>query len=135
MPDKDKSERLKYLKDELRKQKEKLCLHNECIKNLLASLDFNNKEIKYNQGWIKFHKDSILKHKKQIKEAENNSEKLDQIGKLSFHNEQIKNHHNLCISYHKKEISYALKWIELNKKALLECESQIKFLEDKIAKI
>lgn len=132
MPDKDKSERLKYFEEELRKQNEKISSHKKHIEVLENSIKSQRDEVKYNEGWIKFHKDSILKHERQIKEAKDDSERDDQIKKLAFHMEEIKNHHNTCIGYHKREVSYALKWIKFNKKALLECESQIKFLENKI---
>lgn len=135
MPDKDKSERLKYLEEELRKQNEKLSFHKKHIEILENSVKLQKDEIKYNKGWVKFHNDSILKHKRQINYAKDDLEKADQIRKLAFHMDQIKNHHNTCIDYHKRELSYTLDWIRLSEEALSECNFQIKFLEDKIASL
>ncbi len=132
MPDMDKSERLAYLEEELRKQREKLDFHKKHIEALEDSIKFQKGEIEYNEGWVRFHKDSMLRHENQVKDSRDGSEKEDQIRKLAFHEGQIRNHHNACIAYHQGELSYALKWVQLNKEALEECNVRIKFLEGRI---
>jgi hypothetical protein len=58
----------------------------------------------------------------------------DKSERLGYFNEELRKQNEKLDfhSYHKIELSYALKWIELNKKAMAECSSQIKFLENRI---
>tara|TARA_Y100000310_G_scaffold246405_1_gene251707 strand:- start:575 stop:955 length:381 start_codon:yes stop_codon:yes gene_type:complete len=120
--------RLSYLTKELEKQKAKLDSHKEQIGLLKDSRVFNEKGIKYNQGWVTFHLEAIEKHKEQIKADVGD----DQVSKLNFHIEQIENHHKENISYHKKEICTIDKWIKMHRDSIPSCDEQIKFLQRKI---
>ena len=128
----DKTKRLGYLKEELRKQLQELDIHNEHTAKLKESINFQQQEIRYNKGWREFHENSIENHKKQIQQTLNLDEKKDQEIKLAFHVRQIQEHHNKYLEYHKRQIEYSGDWLCLHKKGIIECNKQIEFLKQKI---
>lgn len=100
----DKSDRLKYLNGEKDKQEKRKSVYLQQLEEIRKLLEENEKEINYNEGWIKFHENSIVEHKKEVERIVDFEVKKDQEKKLKFHQEQIENHHNKNIGYHKKEV-------------------------------
>lgn len=130
---KDKSARLKYLNEEKQKQEEKKYFYIQQIKKLKALFEFNEKEIKYNKGWVAFHEGAIEKHKEEIQKAITLEKKQEQENKLRFHVGEIENHHKKYIDYHKKEMElFIKKEIQLFNEGIRNCEQQLNFLSNKI---
>jgi len=129
---KDMSERLKYLQGQKNLQDKRRYLYLHQLFEVKELLEKNEKEIVYNDGWVKFHENAIEGHKKQIQETLNFEEKKDQEGKLGFHVKEIRNHHEQNLDYHKKEIDALKKEIQLFEGGVKRCEEQIEFLEKKI---
>ncbi len=132
---KDRAERLKYLNQEKEKQEERKIFYISQINKLKDLIKSNQKEIKYNWGWIAFHEKSIENHKKRIQSIVKFNEKQDQEKKLDFHIKEIKNHHEGYIKFHKKEIDFMKKEIQLFKHGVKKCDEQIVFLGNKINKV
>jgi len=64
---KDMSERLKYFKEQHNQQSNRKEFYSEQLLEIKRLLELNEKEIKYNEGWINFHANSIDDHKKKLK--------------------------------------------------------------------
>ena len=129
---KDKSERLNYFYGEKQKQDKRKNLYVQQLEEIRSLLEVNEKEIKYNGGWISFHETSIESHKKQIQETFDFEKKKEQEERLKFHTEQIENHHKKCIEFHKKEVEFIKKEIQLFEDGIKKCEEQLEFLNKKI---
>ena len=76
--EKDKLGRLRYLEGEKGKQEKRKSVYVQQLEEIQESLEANKKEIEYNEGWIRFHEDSIDGHKKEIQETFDLDEKIDQ---------------------------------------------------------
>lgn len=132
-PDKtDKSERLNYLRGEKAKQEKRKDFYSQQLSEIQEMLEANKKEIRYNEGWSKFHEEAIKGHQKVINETFDLNEKEDQEKKLEFHKIQIKEHHKKNVEYHQKEIKSIKKEIELFEEGIKRCEEQLGFLGKKI---
>ena len=129
---KDKSERLRYLNEEKEKQEKRRAFYIDQINNLKDWIKSNQKEIKYNEGWINFHKNSEEKHKEKIKQTAILDEKIEQENKLDFHIKEIKNHHEEYINFHKREIDFINEEIKFFEKGIDKCQKQLDFLNEKI---
>ncbi len=129
---KDMSYRVNYLRSQKQQQKERSNFYVGEILRIKELLEINEKEIIYNDGWIKFHEVGIEGHKKQIQEAFSLDEKKDQEQKLQFHIKQIEDHHKKTIEYHKKELNALRKEIQLFEEGIKRCEEQINYLNEKI---
>jgi len=128
----DKSERVKYLEGERVKQEKRKGFYFQQLKEIKEFLDANEKEIRYNEGWINFHEESIKGHQKEIEETFDLDKKRDQDKKLEFHKIQIEEHHKKNVKYHQKEIDSIKKEIELFGEGIKRCEEQLEFLSKKI---
>jgi len=130
--EKDKLGRLKYLEEEKAKQGKRKSVYVQQLEEIQKLLGSNKKEIEYNEGWIRFHGDSIENHKKTIQETFDLNEKIDQEKKLEFHKKQIEEHHNKSIEYHRKEIEFIKREIQIFEDGIKKCEEQLEFLNRKI---
>ena len=129
---KDRSERIKYLNHEKDKQEERKQFYLAQIAQLKELIKSNQKEIRYNEGWVKFHEAGIEKHKENIREIAILDEKLDQEKKLAFHLEQIEKHHKEYIMLHKRELEFIEQEVKFFEKGIEKCDEQLKFLNRKI---
>ena len=64
---KDMSERLKYFNGLYQQQHNRKDFYAQQILEIKQLLESNEKEIRYNEGWIGFHENSIEGHRQQIK--------------------------------------------------------------------
>lgn len=130
--EKDKLGRLKYLEGEKGKQEKRKSVYVQQLEEIQESLGSNKKEIEYNENWIRFHGDSIEKHKKKIQETFDLNEKINQEKKLEFHKKQIEEHHKKYIDYHRKEIEFIKKEIQIFEDGIKKCEEQLEFINRKL---
>lgn len=129
---KDMSNRLKYFKNQDKQQHNRKDFYVQQILEIKQLLEMNEKEIRYNNGWINFHKNSIEEHKRQIKKIIHLDKKVDQEQKLQFHREQIENHHKRNIKYHNEEMGALKKEQQLFKEGIKRCEDQIELLQKRM---
>jgi|GEM_PF-797572 len=125
MNDKDKLYRIKYLQGEKEKQECRKDFYLKQIRKLNTTLQVSEKEILENKGWIKFHKNCIMKHKKEISTSLDNNYKKNQEEKLKFHMDQVNKHHEKNIEYHNREIAAAIEEMKLFQKGAIRCEKQL----------
>jgi len=130
--EKDKSGRLKYLDEEKAKQEKRKSVYVQQLEEIRTLLEANEKEIQYNEGWIRFHENSIEGHKKKIRETYDFDEKVDQEKKLEFHKKEIGEHHKEYIEYHKKEVEFIKKEIQIFEDGIKKCEEQLEFVNGKL---
>ena len=129
---KDMSERLKYFNKQHTQQQDRKGFYTKQLAEIKQLLEKNEHEVRYNEGWIKFHDNVAKEHQSQIDESVDLDKTIDQKQKLQFHINQIEEHHVKNLIYHNNEIAALKKEILLFKEGIDRCESQIKFLKDKI---
>ncbi|MFH1521599.1 MAG: hypothetical protein ABIF18_01440 [archaeon] len=130
---KDMSERQRYFEELHKQQHKRKDFYAQQLLEIKHLLEMNEKEIRYNEGWVNFHEKSIEGHRQQIKEIPHIDEKKEQEQKLQFHVEQIEKHHKKNIEYHNKEIDALKKEVQLFEEGINRCKSQIQFLSEKIS--
>lgn len=128
---KDMSERQKYFEELHKQQYKRKDFYAQQLLEIKQLLEMNEKEIRYNEGWVNFHKKSIEGHRQQIKEIPHINGKKEQEQKLWFHVEQIEKHHKKNIEYHNKEIDALNKEVQLFEEGINRCEEQINYLQNK----